>query len=154
MGPTKLIVRLITIRLREYTISEWLEVGKRGEGVTAGFDRYIYGTKDFDEYLELVRPLSTFVGMKLHATALATCAYVPSVMVEYRPKCRDFMQAIGQDEATIRSDVFEAEQVWETVSAWNSNRPPAAGALYNAIGTLSKAQRARAREIIQTITRS
>ena len=131
-----------------------LEITKRAAGMSETSEEIYETYTDVGEYLELVRPLSTFVGMKLHATALATCTYVPSVMVEYRPKCRDFMRAIGQDEATVRSDVFEAEQVWEVVSAWNSNRSGAAGALYNAIGTLSKAQKARAREITQSITRS
>lgn len=109
---------------------------------------------DVAEYLELVRPLSTFVGMKLHAAALAACAYVPSVMLEYRPKCRDFMQAIGQDEATIRTDKFKAEQVWEIVSEWNSNRSAASGALYDAIRPLSKAQKAKADQIMETMTKS
>lgn len=109
---------------------------------------------DVAEYLELVRPLSTFVGMKLHATALAACAYVPSVMLEYRPKCRDFMQSIGQDEATIRTDNFKAEEVWEIVSGWNSNRSSVSGALYDAINPLSKAQKVKAGEIEKRITES
>lgn len=121
----------------------------------SGTDDEIYRTyTDVAQYLELVRPLSTFVGMKLHATALAACAYVPSVMLEYRPKCRDFMQSIGQDEATIRTDVFEAEEVWEMVSEWNSNRADASGALYDAINPLSKAQKARANEIMKRIIES
>jgi polysaccharide pyruvyl transferase WcaK-like protein len=109
---------------------------------------------DVGQYLELVRPLSTFVGMKLHAAVLAACAYVPSVMLEYRPKCRDFMQSIGQDEATIRTDNFQAEEVWEIVSGWNSNRPAASVALYNAISPLSKAQKAKAEQIAGSVMTS
>ncbi len=109
---------------------------------------------DVNRYLELVRPLSTFVGMKLHATALATCAYVPSVMLEYRPKCRDFMQSIGQDKATIRTDRVKAEQVWEIVSAMNSKRTEAARALYDAIRPLSTAQRDKANQLMQTMIKA
>ena len=106
---------------------------------------------DVNKYLELVRPLSTFVGMKLHATALATCAYVPSVMLEYRPKCRDYMQSIGQDTATFRTDRVRAEEVWDIVSAWNSQRRSASMGLYNAIQPLSQAQRSRANRLMETI---
>jgi polysaccharide pyruvyl transferase WcaK-like protein len=106
---------------------------------------------DINRYLELVRPLSTFVGMKLHATALATCTYVPSVMLEYRPKCRDYMQSIGQDNVTIRTDRVKAEEVWEIVSAWNSQRQTASKALYNAVKPLSEAQQSKARQLMETI---
>ena len=109
---------------------------------------------DVGRYLELVRPLSTFVGMKLHATALASCAYVPSVMLEYRPKCRDFMQSIGQDEMTIRTDTFKAEEVWDIVSALNSKRQAASKVLYDAIKPLSKAQKSKADQLMRTIANS
>jgi polysaccharide pyruvyl transferase WcaK-like protein len=77
---------------------------------------------DYEEFIERARRLSTFVGMKLHATVLATCALTPSLMVEYRPKCRDYMQSIGQDAATIRADQFRAEPAWEIVRNWNERR--------------------------------
>jgi len=109
---------------------------------------------DVNRYLELVGPLSTFVGMKLHATALATCAYVPSVMLEYRPKCRDYMQSIGQDDATIRTDSAKAEEIWEIVSAWNSKRRAASKALYDAIKPLSEAQKSKANRLMETMMKS
>ncbi|MCK4999762.1 MAG: polysaccharide pyruvyl transferase family protein, partial [Anaerohalosphaera sp.] len=43
--------------------------------------------QDYKAYMDQVRSVSVFVGIRLHAVALATCAYVPSVMLEYRPKC-------------------------------------------------------------------
>ena len=109
---------------------------------------------DVGQYLELVGTLGTFVGMKLHATALASCAYVPSVMLEYRPKCRDFMQSIGQDEMTIRTDRFKAEEVWEIVSALNSKRRDASGALYDAIRPIARAQKSKAEQLMKTMANS
>lgn len=121
----------------------------------SGTSEEIYETySDVGRYLELVGVLSTFVGMKLHATALACCAYVPSVMLEYRPKCRDFMQSIGQDEMTIRTDRVKAEEVWDIVSALNSDRQAASKALYDAIQLLSKAQKSKADQLMKTIARS
>jgi len=116
---------------------------------TAGDIRRVY--HDVNEYMELVKPLSTFVGMKLHATALATCAYVPSVMLEYRPKCRDYMKSIGQDEVTLRTDRFRAQEVWEIVSAWNSQRQKASKALYDAVRQLSETQESKAKALMARI---
>ena len=116
---------------------------------TGGEIYEVYG--DVTKYLKLVRPLSTFVGMKLHATALATCACVPSVMLEYRPKCRDYMKSIGQDEAALRTDRFRAEEVWEVISAWNSQRQKASGVLFGAVKQLSDLQKSRAKELLATI---
>ena len=95
--------------------------------------------------------MSTFVGMKLHAVALATCAYVPSIMLEYQPKCRDYMQAIGQDTATIRTDCFKAEEVWEIIKNWISKRSILSNLLYNKISTLRQRQFQRADELFGTL---
>lgn len=102
-------------------------------------------------YLELVRPLSTFVGMKLHATILATCAYVPSIMLEYRPKCRDYMKSIGQDNATFRTDEFKATHIWEIVRTWNSQRYEKAKILFESINSLRIKQHLKAEEINKRI---
>eukprot|EP00752_Nemacystus_decipiens_P013745 g12198.t1 len=41
---------------------------------------------DHMAYLDEVRTTRAFIGYKMHATALAICAGVPSLMLEYRPK--------------------------------------------------------------------
>lgn len=38
-------------------------------------------------YINLVSEMQAFVGLKLHAVVLAMCAHVPSILLEYRPKC-------------------------------------------------------------------
>ena len=50
-----------------------------------------------------------FVGQKLHATILSYCANTPAIMVEYRPKCKDFMASINMDRFNIRTDEFNVE---------------------------------------------
>ena len=131
-----------------------LRITEKAAGLS-GTDEEIYTVySQVNRYLELVRPLSTFVGMKLHATALATCAYVPSVMLEYRPKCRDYMQSIKQGDVTIRTDGAKAEDIWKIVSAWNSRRRAASMALYDAIRPLSEIQQSRSSRLMETINKS
>ena len=59
--------------------------------------------------------------------------YVPSLMLEYRPKCRDYMMSIGQEDKTIRTDQFKAEDVWDIVNTWNSKRQLLSEALYQSV---------------------
>lgn len=103
--------------------------------------------EDYNTYLDLVKSVSIFVGMKLHSVALAMCNYVPSLMLEYRPKCRDFMKSIGQDEATIRTDSVRAEGVWEIVRAWAEQRQKISESLFRAITPIREHQLARATQL-------
>ncbi len=42
----------------EEHISEWLQMSKTPEGTAEYFDKYVYGTKDFNDYIELVGGMS------------------------------------------------------------------------------------------------
>jgi polysaccharide pyruvyl transferase WcaK-like protein len=106
---------------------------------------------DPHKYMDMVRPLSIFVGMKLHATILATCAYVPSIMLEYRPKCKDYMKSIGQDDATIRTDQFAAEDLWKLLNEWNIQRIEKSKLLFNCINMLKIKQDIKAKKLMDEI---
>jgi polysaccharide pyruvyl transferase WcaK-like protein len=54
-----------------------------------------------DEYLDAVKHVSAFLGMKLHSVVLAMCAGVPSIMVAYAPKCHDFMKSFDLGHLAI-----------------------------------------------------
>lgn len=100
-----------------------------------------------ERYMEKARKMTLFAGMKLHATVLAICAGVPSLMIEYRPKCRDFMQSVNLEEATIRSDVFLGAEAFEMLQNWSDNIDQHRLKLTKEVGFLAKKQRQRAREI-------
>ena len=66
----------------------------------------------YDGYAEYARAVSecdVFVGQRLHATIIACMQGVPSLMLEYRPKCRDFMASVGLQQYTVRTDAFTAQ---------------------------------------------
>lgn len=64
---------------------------------------------DYADYSRAVRECEVFVGQKLHSTVIACMNGVPSVMIEYRPKCRDFMASVDLEDYVIRTDQFTAE---------------------------------------------
>jgi polysaccharide pyruvyl transferase WcaK-like protein len=106
---------------------------------------------DYHGFIDKMRTLSCFVGMKLHATALATCAMTPSVMLEYRPKCRDFMESIGQGKYNFRTDEFRAEEIWEILLSWNNKRNSVAKALLESIRPVQIHQKMRAEQLASNL---
>ncbi len=52
-------------------------------------------------YVRIAGNLRCFIGLKLHSTILALCAGIPSIMLNYNPKCLDFMKSIGMEKYSI-----------------------------------------------------
>ena len=65
--------------------------------------------------LDCVSSCEVVVGVKLHAVVFAAAAFVPTVMVDYRPKCSDFHSSIGMDSFTIRTDQVSAGWLGDAV---------------------------------------
>lgn len=59
--------------------------------------------ESYESFSEQLRKCDVFIGQKLHSTILALMNRVPSIMVEYRPKCRDFMSSLGLEEYIIKT---------------------------------------------------
>jgi hypothetical protein len=53
--------------------------------------------------------VDVFIGEKLHSVVFAAITFTPLIMVEYRPKCFDFMSSIGLDNCNIRTDIVQAK---------------------------------------------
>ena len=79
-----------------------------------------------DVYLAAVAPCELLVGQRLHAVVLAAAAGVPAVMLEYQPKCRDFMESIGAASRSLRTDRLRADQLHQVVDALSADRVPVA----------------------------
>jgi polysaccharide pyruvyl transferase WcaK-like protein len=84
--------------------------------IASGTDEKIYRVyHNPSKFLDLIKQVTVFVGMKLHSVILATCAFVPSIMVEYQTKCRDYMMAVDQQQFCVRPDALNASQLWEKI---------------------------------------
>jgi polysaccharide pyruvyl transferase WcaK-like protein len=70
-----------------------------------------------EKFMAAVGRHPVFIGFKLHSVVLAYCAGVPSFMIEYRPKCRDFMQSINVEEFVTRADQLSADHLLDKVAA-------------------------------------
>ena len=81
-------------------------------------------------FQEAVRKVQVFVGIKLHACALAMCASVPTLMVEYRAKCREYAGTMGTEEFCLRSDTLDAEQMLALVDQLKARGPSVAAGMH------------------------
>lgn len=99
------------------------------------------------EFIRNVKTCSVFAGTRLHSVILAVCGYIPSIMLEYRPKCRDFMMSIEQQNLVVRSDSFIGENVWDIIIDIFSNHNDYSLKLFKSVQALRKNQNEKAREI-------
>ncbi|MBI4398936.1 MAG: polysaccharide pyruvyl transferase family protein [Candidatus Omnitrophica bacterium] len=86
----------------------------------SGLGNRIRVFKDFHSVRKTIDKMETFdvfIGQKLHSVILACCANRPSIMVEYRPKCRDFMASMDLESWTVRTDEFAPAGVKAMVEA-------------------------------------
>ncbi len=65
--------------------------------------------QSLDAYNAELMECGVFMGQKLHATVLATLLRIPSLMMEYQPKCRDYMASIGMEKYVIKTSEFTAD---------------------------------------------
>nr|WP_240895217.1 polysaccharide pyruvyl transferase family protein [Kineococcus siccus] len=65
------------------------------------------------ELLDDLRGCGAVVGQRLHAVVLASAVSVPSLAIEYRPKCLDFQRSIGRGDWTVSTRGITADAVVE-----------------------------------------
>lgn len=71
---------------------------------------------DVSAYLSEMDEIDIFIGEKLHSVILSICSHTPSIMLEYRPKCRDFMESIDLGIWNIRTNEITDEGIVSLVS--------------------------------------
>ncbi|WP_210494636.1 polysaccharide pyruvyl transferase family protein [Patulibacter sp. SYSU D01012] len=79
-----------------------------------------------DAFLALARRSRVVLGTRLHANVLSAAAGTPTVSLEYRPKCRDFMESVGIAHLCHRVDELTSHDVRasldETLDDWEHHR--------------------------------
>lgn len=80
-----------------------IEIASKCKGVD------IFETKDFGAFYAVTQDADALIGMKLHAQILSCCYNIPTIFLEYMPKCRDFAESLGYK--TIRTDEYSAARV-------------------------------------------
>ena len=77
--------------------------------------------ESIDQTLDFLEQCDLFIGEKLHSVIFATCVYTPSIMLEYRPKCLDFMLSMGLEEFTVRTDGLSIDLILNLIQRLSEN---------------------------------
>ncbi|WP_181405542.1 polysaccharide pyruvyl transferase family protein [Microbacterium sp. SGAir0570] len=64
-----------------------------------------------DDLLALLGGARLVIGTRLHMCVLGVAAGVPTLSLEYRPKCRDFMASVNAERYCLRVDQLERDLV-------------------------------------------
>src|SRR4030042_3148596 len=70
---------------------------------------------NFEKYYDEVEQCDIFIGEKLHSTVIACMTRTPCIMIEYRPKCLDFMKSIGMEKYNIKTDNISKEKIFNMI---------------------------------------
>ena len=70
---------------------------------------------DIDLFMDELGKIDVFIGEKLHSVVLSMCTYTPSIMLEYQPKCRDFMKSMDLEEYNFRTDRLQSDVIIDAV---------------------------------------
>ena len=84
---------------------------------------------DARAFMEGLEGVDVFLGEKLHSVILAVCVQTPSIMLEYRPKCRDFMASMEMEDHCFRVDALEEVDLADRVAALFDRRGQIQGEL-------------------------
>ena len=103
--------------------------------------------------LDFLQGCDIFVGEKLHSVILAMCAYTPSVMLEYRPKCLDFMASMGLERFNMRTDRLSMYKLLDNLEELSSKSDVFQDEMSSKILFYKNRQRERAMSISRDIIR-
>jgi hypothetical protein len=96
----------------------------------------VEGWTGLDVLLDRLRECRAFVGMKLHSAVLASAVHVPSVMLEYQPKCADFQRSVGRGDFLVRTDALDVASLVDRVDELDRGYEGHRAALGAAVGVL------------------
>lgn len=81
-----------------------------------------YDFHRLNKVFEYFSGLDIFVGEKLHSCVFSAAANVPFIMLEYRPKCRDFMQSMDLIDFSLRTDNLDVGHIVDKIDYLYKNQ--------------------------------
>ncbi len=88
---------------------------------------------DYKNFKKELRSVDVFIGMKLHSVIFSIATYTPSIMIEYRPKCRDFMQSINRENLVFRCDKLDVDILEATINQLYVDLPQVQQRIFNEV---------------------
>lgn len=107
---------------------------------------------DVRSVLGLLRDCDVVIGEKLHAVVLAHCTYTPAIMLEYRPKCADYMASMDQTSMCLRTDRLDLDVVEGMLDALVADLQGIQARLWRRIRAYRERQKDVCRRLVQEVS--
>jgi polysaccharide pyruvyl transferase WcaK-like protein len=155
-GAVRELVRRHNVRLRFLVVNEqdkrWTDACISESDVASNCHETVVALTP-ERYIRAVRGCSIVLAERLHAGVLAAAVGVPIVMLEYQPKCLDFMESIDQAKWSLRTDSIDASSLLDRlVELFESGTERAR--LHRAVGALQTALSDEVAHLAELITTS
>lgn len=122
------------------------ETARRNKSV-----RIFHGYASLRKTLDILESCDAFIGQKLHSVILAMCVYTPSIMLEYRPKCLDFMLSMGMQDFNVRTDRLSTEHILGLLDRLAEDSSGIQKRLWENVQSYKALQKQRAQSILAQI---
>lgn len=116
-----------------------------------GLEPRLQSPRSFGEFFDIVERAKVVLGTRLHANVLAAACGTPNISLEYRPKCRDFMESIGEGGATFRIDQIDRELLTEEIAGILDGWDARSARLVDAVGILRQNLNVELRETFESV---
>jgi len=108
-------------------------------------------TNSIEGLLTSMESCDVVIGQKLHSVILAAAANTPGIMIEYRPKCLDFMRSIGCEDFSINEKNLNAQTLWEKLNILTDNLEVRQGNIHDQVVKYRDIQKATAESIMNDL---
>jgi polysaccharide pyruvyl transferase WcaK-like protein len=142
----RMIQRGWTIRL----IPMWSGDAPHVEEIARSLGAHVEILRDFGHLTTLlgaIRECHALVGVKLHSVVFSAAVFVPAMMLEYQPKCRDFQESIGRGEFLMRTDQIDPDLLVDKVDDLIERREEHQADLHAAVSARRSTLRKSAKEV-------
>lgn len=109
---------------------------------------------NLDSYTKELDECGLFIGQKLHSTIIACMERIPSIMIEYQPKCRDFMASIDMEDYIVKTSDVTPANILKKVAEMEKDYKNIRHALDNKVSGYRKRQYKISREIEESLLRN
>jgi hypothetical protein len=97
--------------------------------------------------LNATRECYALVGVKLHSVVFSAAVFVPAMMLEYQPKCRDFQDSIGRGDFVMRTDRIDPDLLVDKIDDLIERREEHQADLHAAVSERRSKLRASGEEV-------
>lgn len=101
----------------------------------------------FNEYVNEIQKCEFVIAQKLHASVIATMHRLPTITLEYNPKCADYMESVKMHNYIIKTSDVTEKKLIEKCHDIQKNKTSIINTLDKEVSRYKKIQITYAKEI-------